>query len=281
MRDCSNGIVSPSDMYFATSSSRVARQGGQRLQAGEAKRKAVPAVSSPRFDVDCGGDEGREREHFERALSIDQLSLGGAGVGDPHLAEGTVDELLVRPFREHAMGAEGTDGLSAETKESLAALEESAAGLHHVIDEHAVLALRAAFLDCDLPRLARPDLHADDGVEVLEGTRVAQKRSLIRECDGPRGGTPELRQFLFQERDCTFQHRHDVIAEVETLLQRVDVVDDQVHRPSPAGGHSGEDAGEGARGRDLSLLIDALHGTDWEEREENLDALRSVLLKAA
>lgn len=140
MRDCSNGIVSPSDMYFATSSSRVARQGGQRLQAGEAKRKAVPAVSSPRFDVDClrtcsravsrlnesqckwpvltsigrglrelpctelrqkittkieqrkqhrsraataslrgrqtdGGDEGREREHFERALSIDQLSL--------------------------------------------------------------------------------------------------------------------------------------------------------------------------------------------------------------
>jgi hypothetical protein len=68
----------------------------------------------------------------------------------------------------------------------------------------------------------------------------------------------ELAEALQQERDPCLEAWQDVVPEVEPLLERVDVVDDDAGRPAARLGDHRENAREGERGGDIALLLNAL-----------------------
>jgi len=75
----------------------------------------------------------------------------------------------------------------------------------------------------------------------------------------------ELAEALQQERDPCLEAWQDVVPEVEPLLERVDVVDDDAGRPAARLRDHREDAREGERGGDIALLLNALEGARGEE----------------
>jgi len=75
----------------------------------------------------------------------------------------------------------------------------------------------------------------------------------------------QLAEALQQERDPCLEAWQDVVPEVEPLLERVDVVDDDTCRPAARLGDHREDAREGERGGDIALLLNALEGARGEE----------------
>lgn len=92
-------------------------------------------------------------------------------------------------------------------------------------------------------------------------------RPIIREGNGDIVSIGELPEALQQERNPGLEAGEDVVPEVEPLLERVDVVDDDAGRAAPGLGNHGEDAREGERGGDVALLLDALEGARGEERQ--------------
>lgn len=90
-------------------------------------------------------------------------------------------------------------------------------------------------------------------------------RPIIWESNGDVFCVRELAEALQQEGDPCLEAWQHVVPEVEPLLERVDVVDDDAGRPAARLGDHGEDAGKGERGGDVALLLDALEGARGEE----------------
>ncbi len=90
--------------------------------------------------------------------------------------------------------------------------------------------------------------HADDCVEGREHVVVAHVGAHIRKRDGPLkllvlGGERKLLEFPQEERHTALEDGYDVVAEVEALLQRVDVEYHEVQGASATGWYRREDSG--------------------------------------
>lgn len=124
---------------------------------------------------------------------------------------------------------------------------------------------RVPFFNADYPLVAFTDLRTDNHWEVGQRLVEALPRPIIWEGNGDIVGVGELAEALQQERYAGLEAGQDVVPEVEPLLERVDVVDDDAGGPAARLGDHGEDAREREGGGDVALLLDALEGARGEE----------------
>lgn len=124
---------------------------------------------------------------------------------------------------------------------------------------------RVPFFNPDYPLVAFTDLRTDNHWEVGQRLVEALPRPIIREGNGDIVGVGKLAEALQQERYPGLEAGQDVVPEVEPLLERVDVVDDDAGGPAARLWDHGEDARERECGGDVALLLDALEGARGEE----------------
>ena len=100
-----------------------------------------------------------------------------------------------------------------------------------VIDNHDVFLARVAVLDRDDARVAVAELAADDDLVLrrVEHVLEALRGAVVRERDRVDARGLEVRN---ERRHRRVERRDGVAVEVEAVLQRVEVVDDQPRRPA-------------------------------------------------
>jgi hypothetical protein len=126
-------------------------------------------------------------------------------------------------------------------------------------------AFRISFLYSNYSLVTFTNLITDYHWKVLQQLVEPLPRPIIWEGNCNIVCVRELAEALQQERDPCLEAWQDVVPEVEPLLERVDVVDDDAGRPAARLGDHGEDAREGEGGGDVPFLLDALEGTRGEE----------------
>jgi len=124
---------------------------------------------------------------------------------------------------------------------------------------------RISFLYSNYSLVTFTNLVTDYHWKVLQELVEPLPRPIIWEGDCNIFCVRELAEALQQERDPCLEAWQDVVPEVEPLLERVDVVDDDASRPTARLGDHGEDAREGEGGGDVPFLLDALEGARGEE----------------
>mmetsp|Transcript_12904 Transcript_12904/g.33433 ORF Transcript_12904/g.33433 Transcript_12904/m.33433 type:complete len:339 (-) Transcript_12904:246-1262(-) len=221
-----------------------------------------------------GGCDGlRKGEEAEGGLPLDGLGGLRARVRQPK-----VPEPVLRPLRrvvleapprllgENAVRDVGAHVLGPLHRKQLLTLDQRPSGLHQVVHNDHVLPRRLALLEPHDALVAVPHLGADDFRVARKEHVKAFPGSLVWVGDDDllsRRG--QLLELGLEEGDAGLEEREHGVAEVEALLEGVDVEDDE-GGGAPAGqGNVGQDARQREGGRDLALGLDPLRRARREE----------------
>mmetsp|Transcript_33385 Transcript_33385/g.73000 ORF Transcript_33385/g.73000 Transcript_33385/m.73000 type:complete len:208 (+) Transcript_33385:248-871(+) len=156
----------------------------------------------------------------------------------------------------------------------LGALQQGSSALHQIIDDYTVFPFGIALFHLDEPLLSFSNLIADDGVKVVELSLESFVSAIIWVDNGKCFTWAILEDFLqvvLQDPHCRLKFHKDGVAEVELLLQGMDVVDHISHRSAWSHGTVGEHSRQGGRGGNLPESLDALHrarAEPWQNHSE-------------
>lgn len=220
-------------------------------------------------------------KHLEGRLPLNGLDRQGARISNPEVGEALLllsfpiatlglgrKEPLPGPLREHAVGHIRTDFGSAVGEQHFHTLDQGAPGLDQVVDDDNMAASRVPFLEPHDPLVPLADLGADHRGEIAQLLVEALPGAVVGEGDGKVGGVGEEAEAALEEGDAGLEAGEDLVAEVEALLEGVDVECDEAGGPAPGDGDVREDAGHGEGGGDVALLLHPLEGAGGEEGED-------------
>ncbi len=234
---------------------------------------------------DVARDVVRERKHFVLADAFDLVGGLGTGVGDPDVGEPDVDESLPAIVLHDSVGDGGAHFGSTSLEESVLALERGSAGVDQIVDDDDVVSARIAFAHRhDRLLTLATDLAADDEREELlallveEETLEALPGAFVGEADCERLAAPL--GFFFESsleklHTRLGYHADGVLVEVMPNRKCVEVHHVELDWTRTCGRQSGHQVCEGAGRRNLTFLIDPLHGSRGEVGEEDSKSLRS------
>ena len=154
------------------------------------------------------------------------------------------------------------------------ALNERSSTLHEIVDNHDVSSLGLALLDAHNSLLIVPDFGTDDlrAPRVAEHLMEAFPCTFVRIRDGDEFRVRELSKSRLEQRHAGQEERQHRVSKVESLLQRVNVEDDQRGWTAARERHIREHSRE-ARGRgDVSFVFDALECARREVRQHERKA---------
>ena len=140
---------------------------------------------------------------------------------------------------------------SAHFREHFVALNERSSTLHEIVDNHDVSSLGLALLDAHNSFLIVPDFGTDDlrAPRVAEHLMEAFPCTFVRIRDGDEFRVRELSKSRLEQRHAGQEERQHRVSKVESLLQRVNVEDDQRGWTAARERHIREHSRE-ARGRE-------------------------------
>mmetsp|Transcript_28462 Transcript_28462/g.92969 ORF Transcript_28462/g.92969 Transcript_28462/m.92969 type:complete len:205 (-) Transcript_28462:567-1181(-) len=189
------------------------------------------------------GNLGRDGENLKRFASSERFGGDDARVCDPKIGEVFLRERLPRPFGEDGVRRKGGHLLRTSLGEHALTLDEGATALDHVVHDDAVPPLRVALLQPHLSPLPVAHFGAHNLVPApAEEPPEPLPRALVRVRDDDVVGILERPELGEQERYAAQEARENAVAKVETLLEGVDVENQQRRGPAAGDWDVGQDA---------------------------------------
>mmetsp|Transcript_88743 Transcript_88743/g.171844 ORF Transcript_88743/g.171844 Transcript_88743/m.171844 type:complete len:381 (-) Transcript_88743:428-1570(-) len=212
--------------------------------------------------VEVEHDLREEVQHLKHVVFRERACGGGDGVGDPKLLKHAPVPARRKPpprlLWENSVGHKCRHAFASPLAQSLSALVQRSPRLNEVVDDDDGLALWVPVLDGHRPFLSVTHLAAGDDLdaEVVEHFPKPLSGAVVGEGHAVDSVQKHGR---VQQRDARLQRPNRVAVEVEAVLERVQVVDQET-RGLAAGRQVAEHLGVRIGGRDLAFFHRPFHG---------------------